>query len=157
ASQDRTAIVWDAATGARIATLAGHLAGVNRATFSPDGARIATGSDDGTARLWDATTGRPLARWLGHRNEGFDISFGDDVVATRGFDNTAIVWSAEPHERITWLVGHTRGVETTAFAPDGAHVASAGDDGTARVWDATTGKQVLLLAGHQGRVTSAAW
>jgi WD40 repeat protein len=32
------------------------------ASFSPDGARIVTGSYDRTARLWDATTGQEITR-----------------------------------------------------------------------------------------------
>jgi hypothetical protein len=44
--------LWDAKTGAALATLSGHAASVNSALFSPDGARVVTASDDNTARLW---------------------------------------------------------------------------------------------------------
>ena len=56
-SEDKTARLWDAATGAAVATLAGHKGPVNAVAFSPDGKRVLTGSDDKTARLWDAATG----------------------------------------------------------------------------------------------------
>jgi predicted oxidoreductase (fatty acid repression mutant protein) len=52
ASADRTARVWDAATGAVIAVLAGHTDGVNAAAFSSEGSRIVTASADRTARIW---------------------------------------------------------------------------------------------------------
>ena len=44
ASRDKTARVWDAATGKSLATLAGHEGDVMSAQFSPDGTRIVTAS-----------------------------------------------------------------------------------------------------------------
>ena len=44
ASDDKTARLWDAATGKEIAVLRGHEGYVRSAAFSPDGARIVTAS-----------------------------------------------------------------------------------------------------------------
>ena len=53
ASGDRTARLWDVASGAEIAVLRGHDDSVREsAAFSPDGTRIVTASDDNTARIW---------------------------------------------------------------------------------------------------------
>ena len=52
-SDDRTARIWDSATGKEIAVLRGHDAQVDSAAFSPDGSRIVTGSKDNTARIWN--------------------------------------------------------------------------------------------------------
>ena len=60
ASQDKTARIWEAATGKLLLTLSGHTESVNGIAFSPDGTRIATTSDDHTAKVWDAATGREL-------------------------------------------------------------------------------------------------
>ncbi len=57
ASEDKTARVWDTATGDLVHTLAGHADAVFAAPFSPDGRRIATVSADLTPRLWDSSTG----------------------------------------------------------------------------------------------------
>jgi WD40 repeat protein len=59
ASEDRTARLWDAETGAAGPALRGHEDWVRSAVFSPDGRRILTASSDRTARLWDAETGAP--------------------------------------------------------------------------------------------------
>ena len=41
--------------------------------FSPDGKRIASGSDDNTVRLWDADTGQPVGQPLtGHTERGVE-------------------------------------------------------------------------------------
>jgi WD40 repeat protein len=52
ASFDNTARLWDARTGAALATLSGHRAEVFSALFSPDGNRVVTASDDKTAGIW---------------------------------------------------------------------------------------------------------
>ena len=54
ASEDKTARLWDAATGKPIGEpLKGHEDSVKSAAFSPDGTRIVTASADKTARLWE--------------------------------------------------------------------------------------------------------
>ena len=65
ASWDKTARLWDAATGAPIGQAMKHEGPVKSAAFSPDGTRIVTASDDKTARLWDAATGAQIgaAQW----------------------------------------------------------------------------------------------
>ena len=66
ASEDKTARLWDAATGKQVAVLRGHDDAVFSAAFSPDGARVVTASGDKTARLWDAATGEQVAVLRGH-------------------------------------------------------------------------------------------
>jgi hypothetical protein len=61
ASDDKSARIWDAASGEQLATLAGHDAAVNSAAYSPDGSRIVTASADKTARVWSARVPAPTA------------------------------------------------------------------------------------------------
>ena len=62
ASADKTAQVWEAATGTPIGMPLRHEDSVIRAAFSPDGARVVTASADKTARVWDAATGMPIGK-----------------------------------------------------------------------------------------------
>ena len=61
ASGDKTARLWDAASGKPIGEPMKHEDGVGSAQFSPDGQRVVTASKDKTARLWDAASGKQLA------------------------------------------------------------------------------------------------
>src|SRR6185437_3032815 len=53
ASYEKTASIWDAATGEELLVLAGHEASVRTVNFSTDGRRLITTGDDKTARIWD--------------------------------------------------------------------------------------------------------
>jgi hypothetical protein len=53
ASTDRTARLWDPATGDCLRTLTGHAESVDGVAFSPDGRRLATASIDRTAKVWN--------------------------------------------------------------------------------------------------------
>ena len=50
ASWDKTARLWDAATGKEIGEPMKHEGTVDSAQFSPDGQRVVTASEDNTAR-----------------------------------------------------------------------------------------------------------
>jgi hypothetical protein len=54
ASWDKTARLWDTASGKQLGEPMKHKGYVISAQFSPDGLRVVTASRDKTARLWDA-------------------------------------------------------------------------------------------------------
>lgn len=58
ASYDKTAIIWDLATGKIIQRLTGHENFVVTASFSPDGNTVLTTSRDNMIKLWNVKTGK---------------------------------------------------------------------------------------------------
>ena len=98
ASDDRTARVWNAATGEVIAVLKGHNKIVWSAAFDRGGARVITGSEDKTARIWNAETGVLLAALRGHDKAVNDAVFSPDGahIATASGDGTARIWNDVP-------------------------------------------------------------
>jgi len=108
ASRDKTARVWDAATGAPIGKPLQHDGLVDSAAFSPDGMRVVTTSFDKTARVWDAATGAPIGKPLQHDDYVTSAAFSPDGarVVTASEDKTARVrvgyrvrrpWAAPPY------------------------------------------------------------
>ena len=89
--------------------LKGHTDWVSSVSFSPDGARIVTGSGDTTAKVWDARTGTPLLDLKGHTKVVTSVSFSPDGtrIATASFDQTAKVWDARTGTPLLDLKGHT--------------------------------------------------
>ncbi len=46
--------------------------------FSPDGARVLSGSGDKTLKLWDAATGALLRTFEGHSDTVISVAFSPD-------------------------------------------------------------------------------
>jgi WD40 repeat protein len=155
-SKDGTARIWDARSGAPLATIAaGESLAVAR--FSPDDRRALTGGAGATAALWDARDGRPLVRLEGHELAITLAAFSPDGAwaLTGGNDKTAIVWDAATGRRAGSLVGHRSGLLWGEFTPDGQLAVTAARDG-ARIWDVATGRMLQALP-HSGGVGGAAF
>lgn len=99
-SQDKTAKVWDAATGQQLLTLKGHTGMVRSVAFSPDGQRIITGSDDWTAKLWNVKTGLETFTLPKHTEMVWSVAFSPDgqriATGIAGAGATAKLWYAPP-------------------------------------------------------------
>jgi hypothetical protein len=80
ASSDETARIWEAATGNRVSTLAGHALNVISAKFSADSSLILTVGMDKRAKLWETATGREIATVFesGRGDDLMGASFGRD-------------------------------------------------------------------------------
>jgi WD40 repeat protein len=55
-----TALLWDVASGERLATLQTGTRFIAALAFSPDGTQLVGGLDDGGVALWDAATGEQV-------------------------------------------------------------------------------------------------
>ncbi|MEH2254426.1 nSTAND1 domain-containing NTPase, partial [Nostoc sp.] len=60
-------------------------------------------------------------------------------------------------QELNRLEGHSDGVYSVAFSPDGKTIASVSRDNTVKLWDAATGKSISTLKGHSNGVNSVAF
>jgi len=136
-SRDRTAALWDAATGERIRVLEGHDGGVTSVAFSPDGKRALSGSQDKTVALWDAATGELLRRMKGHALWVTGVAFSSDgrYALSGSLDRTAILWDTTDGSLAATFEGHGDRLEAVAFSPDGKEALTASADRTVFLWD----------------------
>jgi WD40 repeat protein len=133
ASLDRTARLWDTASGRQLAVLRGHAAGVYSAAFSHDGRRVVTGGGDRVAIVWDARTRRRLRVLSGHTERVRSVAFSHDDrrVVTAG-DTTARVWDAGTARPMAILRVHAGAVNAADISRAGL-IATASTDRTARL------------------------
>ncbi len=147
ASEDGTARVWDATTGAQKIILEGHTSTVHDANFNPDATLVVTASDDRTARVWNVADGKELFQLRGHTGPVNAAAFSHDgkFIVTASSDKTARVWDASTQQEIAILRGHTDKVQSAEYSPDDQFILTGSSDRTARITLANIAR-VLELA-----------
>ena len=154
-SQDKTARLWDRASGKLIRTFEGHSSYIDSVAFSPDGKLVLTGSQDKTARLWDVASGQEIRVLNGHTSRIFSVAFSPDgkQVLTGSFDKTVRLWDVASGKENRTFGGGTSQVQSVAFSPDGKQVLAGSVDRTARLWDTATGREIRTFQGGNGIVS----
>jgi WD40 repeat protein/serine/threonine protein kinase len=156
AEDELRARVWDAASGKPLLTLETAGAKTRAAAWSPDGARIATGSEDGAARIWDGSRGTlllelPLSDGLNGVGDVVWSPDGARILALRR-DEPPVVLDVARGTRLATLNPRMTVIQDGVFSPDGQRVFGAGADGTTRLWEAASGLTVGTFEGHVGGV-----
>ena len=152
-TDDKSAQMWDAASGQRLFTMS-HGDTVYAAAFSQDGSRIITAGGDGTVRVWHAATGAPI-RELRYQGAGGKqwryaavATSSSFVAATMG--RTTLVWDVETGKQVAELANDGPGIYLVAFSTDGHWLATSGSD-EVRVFDTSSWRQVAALPGPRVR------
>jgi WD40 repeat protein/DNA-binding SARP family transcriptional activator/serine/threonine protein kinase len=144
-SDDRSAIVWDVATGGRKMELQDNSAGVWGVGFSAAEDTLYTVAGR-TLLTWDLTgqrgliARRPLAEADAAGVFAYASPSGDAVVYRDG-ESHAQFRDLETG-RASDVIDTRHGLEVFSWRPDGARYATAGTDGFVRLWDPSTGQPV---------------
>ncbi|KAI8575102.1 hypothetical protein K450DRAFT_263270 [Umbelopsis ramanniana AG] len=93
-SRDRSIMLWNASTGARIQTYSAHGRDVLGISVTADNSRFASCGNDRTVFCWDVSTGSVIRRYAGHYESVNCVGFNDDgtVLASGSFDTTVRLW-----------------------------------------------------------------
>ncbi|KAH8710102.1 vegetative incompatibility protein HET-E-1 [Phaeosphaeriaceae sp. PMI808] len=158
ASKYGTARLWDAATGACRATLAGYYGTSKGMAFSPDGKLVAASSEKNIVKLWDVN-GTCQTSLKGHTEFVFSVTFSVDgtLLASTSFDRTVRLWDVTTGTCRATLSGHSREAYAATFSPDNRSIASASGDNTLRLWEVATGTCRAILTGHFKPVNDVAF
>ena len=171
--EDSTVQVWEAVDGSHVFTYSGHSRpdftyngqsrGVFALAWSPDGRRIASGSDDTTIQVWEATDGSHVFTY----HDGFqvyEVDWSPDGkrLASAG-GNGVKVWDAVSldidggHIYSYHGEGYYGQVYTVAWSPDGTRLVAGNRGDKMVVWDVASRKTLFTCTGYGGEVASVAW
>src|SRR5262245_56971927 len=91
---EKTIVLWDLATGKRLATLRGVRGFGRPVVFSPDARILATGGASQLVHLWNVSTGTRRASLGGHTDAVHGLAFSSDgkMLASGSYDKTVKLW-----------------------------------------------------------------
>lgn len=136
-SYDGSIRLWNLETGKEVRTLINHGGPYDMMSlcFSPDGKYLLSPAVDLSLRLVEVATGKEFKRIK--TAHAYCAAFSPDgkrIVSGGILDHTVRVWDIETGRTLHTFKGHTGGVTSVTYFPDGKRIASASADGTARIW-----------------------
>ena len=147
-------VLWDIATGERIATVGSEVDQVLGADLSADQQFVALGGPTRVLKIYATKDGKLLHSIKKHTDWLTAVAFSPDgkYLATADRAGGVVVWEGATGREFNTLAGHKAPVTALAFMP--GVLASASTDGKIALWDVKEGKEIRSWAAHAGGVES---
>jgi len=84
------------------------------------------------------------------------IAAGLSSLAAQDVERGLTVEDSNANVAVFPQVGHTGGVLSVVFSPDGKYIISGSGDNTIKLWDVASGREIRTFSGHKGSVYSVA-
>ena len=159
AAKSGRVVVWDVASGKRLAEVGEEFDEVLAADISADQRFVALGGPAKVVRLLKTADGKPAHEIRKHTDWVTALEFSPDGkrLVTGDRAGNLFLWETRGAREAGTFKGHTAAITAVAWRPDGKVVASVSGDGTARLWDAKTGENIKNWPAHGGGAESVAW
>jgi WD40 repeat protein len=161
ASGDLGVHLWDVASVKELRTLP-FIEDAYTLTFSPDGRFLYVGTNAGVP-IWDMQSGKELSGLEAGGSRAIALSPDGRMLASTppfviGLNQPSILlWDLASRKLLRTLYGHTHGINSVAFSPDGHLLASGSNDETIKLWSPVTGTPLRTLKGHTDAVNALAF
>lgn len=121
-------------------------------TASPVAGMFAVASEDRQVRIFDGKSMATKFQLIGHPMTVYGLAFSHDGRYLLTGDESARIWlwdtkSGKKLREFPREKGHTRGIQSFAFAVDGQRFASVGKDDVIKVWNTSGGHPVATIEG----------
>ena len=156
AGNSGVAVLWDVATGERIATFGNELDEVLAADISPDHAFVALGGPGRVVNVYSTETGELNYSIKKHTDWITSVAFSTDgvLLATGDRNGGLHVWESWTGRAYLTLKGHSKSIQSISWRADSNVVASASTDTTIKLWELNNGGQIKSWAAHAGGANS---
>ncbi|KAK9830156.1 hypothetical protein WJX72_010038 [[Myrmecia] bisecta] len=154
-------LVWEWRSETYVLKQQGHYYDVSAATFSPDGAMIATGADDAKVKVWTLSNGFCFVTFSEHSAPVTAVAFlpSGTAVLSASLDGTVRAWDLIRYRNFrTFTTPNPVQFVSLAIDPSG-EILCAGSMDTFQifVWSVKTARLLDVLASHEGPVVGLAF
>ncbi|MEI6714600.1 MAG: c-type cytochrome domain-containing protein [Verrucomicrobiota bacterium] len=147
--QSGKVVLFDVATGKRLAAFGDETDTVLAADFSPDGKLVAIGGPNKLVKVFHTADGSLAYKITKHMDWVTALEFSPDGSRLASGDRAAgiYVWEAATGGIAMTLAEHKEAISSLTWRPDGNIIASASEDGSVILWNMKDGFPSATLTG----------